>query len=404
MATFNTTGGSNFTLGSSIGSTDTSILLSSFTEPVSGVPYTMALINSTIVYGTISPQSDNSEFISFSGITQNLDGTALLTGVTRGLGRSYPYASSSTFQLPHAGQSIFILSDAPEVFAQYAAKANDEIITGTWTFNNFPVTPSNTPATTTVLGISKLSTVSSTPLAPVVATTEDPRIPVAYAIDASGSDAYAITPSPVITAYSAGQQVTFKAGTANTGASTINVNGLGAKSIKKDVSLDLSTGDILLGQVVTLVYDGTNFQLTSKPSTSIGICNSGIRSKLLTDASTTQAFPHNLGIIPKIVRLTATYAPGGGSSSIINTSIGIYNTSSGNSSCVGSTLVTNTGTGASSFNSGVFSIGLSDTQVVPTATGQTGIVTVDATNITITWTKNGAPSAATISFMWEAEQ
>ena len=84
-----------------------------------------------------------------------------------------------------------------------------------------------------------------------------------YAVDSSGTDAYAITVSPAITAYAAGQHFTFYPATANTGAATLNVSALGAKTIKKDKDNDLSTNDILIGQLVRVVYDGTNFQLLS---------------------------------------------------------------------------------------------------------------------------------------------
>jgi len=101
-----------------------------------------------------------------------------------------------------------------------------------------------------------------------------------YAVDASGTDAYAITITPAITAYTAGQRFTFKAGTANTGACTLNVSGLGAKTIKKDVSSDLATGDIIVNQIVEVEYDGTNMQLLS-------------RSALGTITSTVQVFTSN---------------------------------------------------------------------------------------------------------------
>jgi hypothetical protein len=84
-----------------------------------------------------------------------------------------------------------------------------------------------------------------------------------YVADTVGTDSYAITVDPVITAYAAGQEFTFKAGTANTGACTLNVCSLGAKSILKDVSLELNTGDILQNQIVKVIYDGTNFQFVS---------------------------------------------------------------------------------------------------------------------------------------------
>jgi hypothetical protein len=84
-----------------------------------------------------------------------------------------------------------------------------------------------------------------------------------YVADSVGTDSYAITVSPAITAYVAGQEFTFKAATANTGACTLNVCGLGTKDIKKDVSVDLATGDILANQIVKVIYDGTNMQMVS---------------------------------------------------------------------------------------------------------------------------------------------
>lgn len=130
MTTFYPAGGTNYSLNASIGSTDPSIILTSFTEPVSGTPYTMAYFNSSIMFGTIAPRTTSSEFISFTGITQNMDGTATLTGVIRGLQKAYPYTSSATFKLPHSGQSVFILSDVPQVFNEYSVIQNAEIITG----------------------------------------------------------------------------------------------------------------------------------------------------------------------------------------------------------------------------------------------------------------------------------
>jgi hypothetical protein len=84
---------------------------------------------------------------------------------------------------------------------------------------------------------------------------------IAYAADSVGTDSYAITLSPSISAYAPGQQFVFAAGTANTGAATLNINGLGAKTIKKDKDADLNDGDIAQNQMITVIYDGTNFQM-----------------------------------------------------------------------------------------------------------------------------------------------
>lgn len=54
-----------------------------------------------------------------------------------------------------------------------------------------------------------------------------------------------------------GMKVAFKAGNANTGASTLNVNGLGAKSIKKNYNNNPAAGDIVAGQIIEVTYDST---------------------------------------------------------------------------------------------------------------------------------------------------
>lgn len=143
---FNPTGAGTYYLQGGINQTATTIYLSSFLEPISQVPYTMAYLNSNIEYGTIdSTYPNRSEFISFSGITQNADGSAILTGVVRGLSRSYPFTASTTLAQTHAAQAQLILANNPQVFAQYAAKQNNETITGAWSFP--PPTSSSSPAT-----------------------------------------------------------------------------------------------------------------------------------------------------------------------------------------------------------------------------------------------------------------
>lgn len=135
VGAYNPTGGQTYRLQSSVGGSDTSLTLTSFKEPISNIKYTMSYLNSTIEYATIEPQSSSKEFISFTGITQNADGTATLTGLTRGLSFSYPYSASTTLQQSHSAQSILILSNPPQLYNQYAAKANDEYITGAWGFS-----------------------------------------------------------------------------------------------------------------------------------------------------------------------------------------------------------------------------------------------------------------------------
>jgi hypothetical protein len=90
---------------------------------------------------------------------------------------------------------------------------------------------------------------------------------VNYCTDAGSTDTYACTPADTrLTAYVDGSLYGFKANTINTGPATFNYNGLGAKTIKKQVggvTTDLSDGDIQVNQRVLLQYDGTNMQMLS---------------------------------------------------------------------------------------------------------------------------------------------
>jgi hypothetical protein len=82
----------------------------------------------------------------------------------------------------------------------------------------------------------------------------------------SGTDTITGSLSPALTAYAAGQMFYFVAAGANTGAVTLNINSLGAKSVTRDGSTALVAGDIASGEVVIVVYDGTRFQ-TIGPNT-----------------------------------------------------------------------------------------------------------------------------------------
>lgn len=98
-----------------------------------------------------------------------------------------------------------------------------------------------------------------------------------YLQDTGTADAYVVAFVPAITALNAGQRVRIKAANTNTGASTLAVNGFSA-SIKKNVSVALSANDILSGQIIEFVYDGTNWQLGGSAGASgySGFSGSGI--------------------------------------------------------------------------------------------------------------------------------
>ena len=123
-----------------------------------------------------------------------------------------------------------------------------------------------------------------------------------YAEDAEASDTYVISLTPALTAYTTGQNIRFNANTINTGACTINVDGLWAKSIKTKIGTDPVDWEIQASTTYDLVYDGTNFVLQKDV----------IRAKVLQDtqweASWSAILAHWLWVAPKTVHITATNA------------------------------------------------------------------------------------------------
>ncbi len=80
------------------------------------------------------------------------------------------------------------------------------------------------------------------------------------------ANAQLLTPSPALAAYATGQPLSFIAGYTNNSATTVNVSGLGVKNIYKDSPtgpIALTGGEIVVGNILTMKYDGTQFQLTA---------------------------------------------------------------------------------------------------------------------------------------------
>lgn len=77
---------------------------------------------------------------------------------------------------------------------------------------------------------------------------------------ASGTDTYTVSET-LPAGYVLNERFIVRFTNANTGAATLNRNGLGAKSIVKNGSTALGAGDIVAGQAYIIQYNGTNYQL-----------------------------------------------------------------------------------------------------------------------------------------------
>lgn len=349
------------TLYTSLSASGTSMIVTPYPKDLDGNKLTMAALGSTPQV-TVDPRVLNSEeIIGFTGITDNGDGTATLTGLSRDLASSSLATPGTGKQ--HGSGAVVVLSWNPQDVARLMDLESDQTVTGVKTFSSSPVvpTPTNptdaanksfaeglviaggTDASSSVKGVSKLTISPNKSLGNPTITIASPGVitlnshgliagdtiqftttgalptgisasttyyvissgltsnsfqiaatlggtaintsgsqsgthtlykttPVAvseldsqfveYYAETGAADAYVITPQPAITAYATGQKFSFKATNANTTTSTLNINGLGAKTIKKlGGGTNLAANDILAGMIVTVRYDGTNFQM-----------------------------------------------------------------------------------------------------------------------------------------------
>ena len=88
--------------------------------------------------------------------------------------------------------------------------------------------------------------------------------------DAGASSAYSCNLTPAMAGYTVGTTYWFRANTVNSGSATLNLNGLGAKTIVKQANQTLTANDIRAGQWVMVTYDGVNLQMQSQTGNASG--------------------------------------------------------------------------------------------------------------------------------------
>jgi hypothetical protein len=76
-------------------------------------------------------------------------------------------------------------------------------------------------------------------------------------------NAYTITPVNALPSYGLRMLVVFSPTMTNTGASTLNISGLGAKALTSVDGSALVSGDLVAGSIYSAFYDGTQFRLNS---------------------------------------------------------------------------------------------------------------------------------------------
>jgi hypothetical protein len=87
---------------------------------------------------------------------------------------------------------------------------------------------------------------------------------IPYKVATGSANTYAVTLSPAPAAYVDGMAVCVKINVASTGASTLNVNSLGAKTILDSLGNAITSGGLKANTPYTMRYNGTSFIVQGK--------------------------------------------------------------------------------------------------------------------------------------------
>lgn len=319
----------------------TTLNLRSFKQ-IDGTNLTMTQFG-TVGYGTIEPGNNTlEEQISFTGITQNANGTATLTGVKTVLFIT-PYTETSGLAKTHAGATTFTISND----AGFYNAIKGYIDTAT--------TAGAIPATTIAQGIGLVSTAPVDAATPIFVGDNDTRIPTA-----TQAAALAGTGTPNGTT---GKYVT------NDTIASETVKGIVEEATDAEVAARTATG-------------GTGAKLFITPA-KLPTSTSGTATHTL-NSNGAQNIAHGLTRVPQMIKITAKYMNSGAASEVFSTYFGT--TQSSLSSLVQSNAsyldVTN--------------------RLYTTWDNSyaTFAITSDSTNIILTWSGNGG--AVTGVILWEA--
>jgi len=228
----------------------------------------------------------------------------------------------------------------------------------------------------------------------------------------AGTNAITLAASRTMTAYAQGDLYTFKAGGTNTGATTLNVDSLGAKDVQFNGNA-CTGGEIVSGLMYTVVYDGTQFQLLNASSypaidiTTLEVTN--IKAKDGTASMTIANSTGNVsaGTITTAILNTANAQISGGNidgadlgaiSQITTASIDVAVINTATIPTLNSTTVDTTNIEATNIKAkdGTASFAIADSTGIASFSKATIIATTDNTNAALRVTQLGTANALEI--------
>ena len=197
------------------------------------------------------------------------------------------------------------------------------------------------------------------------------------ATETGTASAHVLTPTTALVGYATGTMLLYRPSNAGTGALTVNVSALGAKSVKTIMGADPTSGDVTANQPILLMYDGTNFVL---------LCGSAFLGK-----TGNQTLTGNLAITGALTGTTGAF-----SGSVTGTTGAFSGPVTGTTGAFSGSVTGTTeaaGDSSTKFATTAFAVGLAFSASLPSQTGNAGkFVTTDGTNAS--WGR--VPSGASI--------
>jgi hypothetical protein len=227
-------------------------------------------------------------------------------------------------------------------------------------------------SSTLVKGITKMSVAPAVAATPIAVGDNDPRVPTQ-----SENDALVGT-----------------SGTAVSGSNKlVDAADVASAATASKIARRNATGDVTVPSTPSASTDAASKAYADGKQATY---KNGTTTRAGDTASGSQTIAHGLGATPRYIKITAIKNFGATTNTKLAQSFGTYN---GSATATVYSIV-NTVTPA-------HSVSVSTTNIInidDDGAGNTQVATVaiDATNITLTWTKAGSPTSSTINIVWEA--
>jgi len=381
----------------------------SLTLPQTGYKILDADLGTTF-YITLEPGNrTKQEIVSCTTVVQNANGTATLSGCSRGLLPITPYTASSTYAFAHGGGTSVIFSNPPQFYNQFLAADNSGTITGQYTFSTSPIIPTVASASTTnaasvqyvnnvaiqgaasssntIAGVTKLSVAPADANIPIAVGDNDNRVsPVSLATVTSG----------IVSAF---------AGSFGTPASTNKY------LTELDATSTVASSSRLVRYTSTGQITATTTPVATTDATSKAYVDGqtylsfkmGTTTRDLGAASSVMTIPHGLGRTPHKLTVKVQF----GISLTNGVAVPIYQSEG----FYDGTKMIRFSSSFMSSNGQAVGNGWSTTDIASMtyvgtgsgSTNQTATSTMDATNIYLGWTKDAGSTGGAMNIMWEVE-